>query len=189
MTVDSETEIRLRPFAKSDIRPLIDWIDSPEFLVQWAGRGVFYPLDESQLTNLLEKTSGEEPNLLMFTPVTRGTGEVVGHAQLGNINRTDGSAALARVLVGPKDLRNKGLGKMIVEAVLEVGFDKLLLHRIYLNVFDFNHNAISCYEQVGFQKEGLLRDTVRIGNKYWSSFTMSILEEEWRIRSRKTARA
>jgi len=186
MAIDNQTPIQLRPFAKSDIKQLINWVDSPEFLLQWAGRGFSYPLDEAQLTSLIKKTSEGDPSLLAFTPVISKTGEALGHVQLSSINRTDRSAAIARVLVGPKILRNRGLGRKIMEAVLQVGFEKLSLHRIYLNVFDFNHNAIACYEHLGFQREGLLRDTVRVGNKYWSHFIMSILEEEWRVLNKKT---
>ena len=69
-----------------------------------------------------------------------------------------------------------------MEAVLRVGFEQLGLHRVSLNVFDFNHSAIACYEKVGFCKDGLLRDTVRVGEKYWSHYVMSILEDEWRAR-------
>jgi RimJ/RimL family protein N-acetyltransferase len=47
-------------------------------------------------------------------------------------------------------------------------------------VYDFNTAAISCYEKVGFSKDGLLRDVKKYGDAYWSLFEMSILETEWK---------
>jgi RimJ/RimL family protein N-acetyltransferase len=61
-----------------------------------------------------------------------------------------------------------------------MGFEKFGLHKISLGVFDFNEGAIKCYEGVGFKKEGLLRDSRRVGDSYWNLYEMSILEDEWR---------
>jgi hypothetical protein len=40
--------------------------------------------------------------------------------------------------------------------------------------------AITAYERVGFKKEGLLRENRKAGDRYWSTWIMSILEHEWR---------
>ncbi|MFS0883495.1 GNAT family N-acetyltransferase, partial [Metabacillus niabensis] len=46
-------------------------------------------------------------------------------------------------------------------------------------LLDFNLSAIACYEKAGFIKEGLLRDSRKNGDEYWSLLEMSILENEW----------
>ncbi|MDZ5610332.1 GNAT family protein, partial [Bacillus pseudomycoides] len=84
-----------------------------------------------------------------------------------------------KVLVGDSSMRGKSIGKKMMEAVLNVSFGKLNLHRVSLGVFDFNTSAIACYEKVGFVKKELLRDTRKIGDEYWSLWEMSILEHEW----------
>jgi hypothetical protein len=53
--------VELRPFTKEDIPRLIDWVDSPGFLLQWGGPTFAYPLDESQLEQHLKGSAGEEP--------------------------------------------------------------------------------------------------------------------------------
>ncbi|MEP7355806.1 MAG: GNAT family protein, partial [Anaerolineales bacterium] len=58
-------------------------------------------------------------------------------------------------------------------------FEELALHRISLYVFDFNAAAIAAYEHAGLVKEGLLRDVRRVGDKFWSVYQMSMLEDEW----------
>ena len=39
--------------------------------------------------------------------------------------------------------------------------------------------AIACYEAAGFRTEGLLRDIVKVGGKYWHWRAMSILDHEF----------
>jgi RimJ/RimL family protein N-acetyltransferase len=105
----------------------------------------------------------------------------VGHVELDAIERRHRTATLTRVLVSPAH-RGRGLGGALTAAALERGFEGEGLHRIQLRVFDFNASAISCYERLGFRREGLLRETRRIGQTWWSSLVMSLLEDEWRSR-------
>jgi RimJ/RimL family protein N-acetyltransferase len=67
----------------------------------------------------------------------------------------------------------------MIRKILDIGFKELDLHRIELNVFDFNTSAIACYEKAGFIREGLHRDVRKIGNEYWSLYRMSMLQDEW----------
>jgi RimJ/RimL family protein N-acetyltransferase len=76
-------------------------------------------------------------------------------------------------------MRGQGIGRLMIEEILKIAFRELKLHRVSLGVFDFNKSAIACYEKAGFVKEGLLRDSVRMGNEYWNLWEMSILESEW----------
>jgi RimJ/RimL family protein N-acetyltransferase len=64
--------------------------------------------------------------------------------------------------------------------LLRVAFEELSLHRVALNVFDFNQAAIRCYQRAGFLIEGVSRQTCRVGNDYWDACVMSILEHEYR---------
>ena len=107
-------------------------------------------------------------------------GAVVGHCELLGIDTANRSAYLGRVLVGETERRNAGLGHQIVAAALAIAFEGLLLHRVALFVFDFNVAAIRCYEKAGFQREGVLRESRRFGEAYWSLCAMGILENAWR---------
>ncbi|GET35556.1 putative acetyltransferase [Microseira wollei NIES-4236] len=77
-------------------------------------------------------------------------------------------------------MRGQGIGTEMVRKTLAIGFDRLDLHRISIGVFDFNKEAIACYEKVGFVKEGYLRESWRVGDEYWSIYIMSMLESEWK---------
>lgn len=174
--------IKLVPFAEADIGRLIGWVPSAEFLLQWGGAGFKFPLDRAQLKEHLGQAARENPDRLIYKAVDSATGRAAGHGELLAIDRQNRSAVIGRMLVGPTELRGQGVGQQIVRELLRVAFQELSLHRVALHVYDFNEQAIRCYEKVGFQKEGLRRDVHKMGGQYWSVYIMSILEDEWRER-------
>ena len=171
--------IELKPFERADFDKLINWIETPEFLLQWGGPNFTFPLDEDQLGVYLKDANNDDSEVLIYSVFDRETETVIGHISLGKIDRGNNSARVGKVLVGDKNVRGKGIGKQMMTEILKVAFDELHLHRVSLGVFDFNSSAIACYEKAGFKKEGLLRESRKIGEEYWSLWEMSILEKEW----------
>lgn len=171
--------IELRFFERTDFKQLIDWIDSSEFLLQFGGPGFKFPLTEQQLEAYIENANHNNTDTLVYKVIHKETGKTIGHISLGNIDRGNKSARIGKVLIGDKNFLGSGIGQMIMEEILKIAFKELKLHRVSLGVFDFNTSAIACYEKVGFVKEGLLRDSRKIGGEYWSLWEMSMLESEW----------
>jgi RimJ/RimL family protein N-acetyltransferase len=172
------TLIKLELFTEADADRLISWVNSPDFLLQWAGPSFTFPLDRKQIIKHLEVMKGRYPKSFIYKAIDSETNEVIGHIELSNIDLENLSASISRVLVSPL-YRGKGYGQEMIKSVLEIGFKEFQLHRIDLRVFDFNKGAIKCYEKCGFKKEGLLRDARKSSNGYWSLYQMSILENEW----------
>jgi len=166
--------IKLETFKKSDFKQLIGWIGSEEFLIQWSGNAFTYPLNEQQLEKYIESE-----NTLAFKVIDEDSKNVVGHISLGQIDNINKSARIGKVLVGDTKMRGRSIGKHMMNAVLQVAFEELKLHRVTLGVYDFNNSAISCYEKTGFVKEGLLRESKKVGETYWNLWEMSMLEYEW----------
>jgi RimJ/RimL family protein N-acetyltransferase len=171
--------VTLRPFERGDFDRLIAWAESPEFIFQWAGAIFTYPLDAAQLERYRLLASGDPPTRYIYTALTEGA--PAGHIELSAIDRRNSAATLARVLVDPAR-RGQGIGAAMVTQVLAIGFDALGLHRIDLNVFDFNHAAIACYARAGLVREGLARDARRVGDGWWSVVTMAMLADDWAAR-------
>lgn len=180
MNVTFMVKIKLEPFERNDFSRLMNWIKTPEFLLQWAGPIFTFPLNESQLDIYLKGSQGDPPLRKIYKVTHTGDHRVIGHVELNDIDLRNRTATLCRVLVGEPSLRGKGVGPWMLKKLLEVGFGQFGLHRIDLFVFDFNQAAIRCYEKVGFRKEGHIREARKIGNEYWSLYQMSILDHEWR---------
>jgi len=141
-------------------------------MIQFSGAIFNYPISHKQLEKYISAD-----NRLVYKVVDVKTEQVIGHAELNNISYLHKNARICRVLIGHKANRNKGFGKAIIKELVRIGFDELKLHRLDLGVYDFNKQAIKCYQNCGFEIEGLMRECSKVGNTYWSSYNMSILNK------------
>ena len=55
----------------------------------------------------------------------------------------------------------------------------LNLHRVELEVYDFNPRAMRCYEKAGFRHEGTRRQALFRDGRYHDTHHMAILYEEF----------
>ena len=160
--------IQLEKFEVSDYNRLIDWIDTEKQLLIFSG-GIFsFPITHKQLDTYCENL-----NRIIYKVIDKSSNTIIGHAELNNINLKNKNARICRVLVGDKNSRNKGYGGKIIKELVKIGFNELNLHRIDLGVYDFNKSAIKCYQNCGFEIEGLLKENTKTGSLYWSTYTMS----------------
>src|SRR5919199_891229 len=77
-----------------------------------------------------------------------------------NISEANASAELS-VIVGHPEDRNQGYGAEAISTILDYAFGDLDLNRVGLSVFEFNEDAISTYEKLGFREEGRLRQALK----------------------------
>jgi len=169
----------LRFISESDFEHLKRWSVSPEYLKQWAGPSLTYPLEDEQLVKYLKDAN--HPGLsdrLIFCAIQEATQQVVGHISFSAIDRVNRSARIGRVVVDP-EFQGKGIGKRMMQEMLRIGFEGLDLHRLSLGAFDFNTAALKAYEAVGFKREGVQRESALFGEQYVDCVEMSILDREW----------
>lgn len=172
--------IKLRYFEPADFKRLIDWVETPELMLQWAGPSFVFPLNKFQLEEYLKGANGKDTHSYIYSVADADSGKLLGHISLARIDRNNRSARIGRVLIGDTEAKGKGICRQMMQQILKIAFEELELHRVTLGVFDFNKPAIACYEKTGFRKEGLLRDHQKFGDDYWSLWEMAILEDEWR---------
>ena len=165
--------IRLEKFDKEFYRDLICWVDSEEALMQFAGPAFTFPLTNEQLD-----ISVSEKNRHSFRVIENGTNLSIGHCE---IFLTDTSARLGRILIGDKEQRGKGLGKQVVNLLLDFAFHNLDRTKAELNVFDFNIIAIKCYEKVGFVINPNKKLERKINDKTWTALNMTINKTDWQL--------
>ncbi len=162
--------IKLEKFNVSDYDCLINWVDSEELMVQFGGSLFEFPITHQQLD-----TYTKNENRLIYKVINLDTNNTIGHVELDKIDYKNKNARISRVLIGDQSNRNNGFGKKIINAIVNIGFEELKLHRLDLGVYDFNLSAIKCYKNCGFEIEGLFKENMKVGNDYWSTYNMSIL--------------
>lgn len=70
--------------------------------------------------------------------------------------------------------RGRGIGTLLIERLLEWAASHGL-HRIEIDAFANNTDAIRLYERLGFQHEGLLRDAISIDGDFVDAVIMARL--------------
>ena len=168
--------IELRRHARENYRLYGEWYGDPEVwrLSSWAAS----PLSPSAVVRLFEdrEISTTEAS---FAIHVKGEEEPIGVISLMNISDANDSADLS-VIVGHPEDRHHGYGAEAISLLLTYGFEELGLNRVGLSVFEFNEEAISTYEKLGFREEGRLRRAIKRDRTYHDALLMSILRDEWR---------
>ncbi len=163
--------ILLERFTEDDFDRFISWIESEEELIQFAGPLFTYPLSHQQLNNYLlqEKKSPYKIRLIE-------TNEVIGHCEL---NFEKELPRFSRILIGNKSLRNKGIGKQVLHQMINLLFTKTSHAAVDLNVFDWNKNAIACYEKIGFKVRPELNTFMIVSGKNWNAVNMILNRDDY----------
>lgn len=120
---------------KNDI---VKWTNEKgkDFLEQWAGASLDFPLTESQIDDLKDIYS-------IFCEK-----EFVGIIQ--KIRKEHDNIHIGRFLINP-ELTGKGLGERALIEFINLIFQDENVNSITLNVFDYNAGAKKLYEKVGFE--------------------------------------
>ena len=102
----------------------------------------------------------------------------VGVCGLINLDLNNHNAEIA-IIIGEKKFHGKGIGKETLINLLNYGFQKLNLHRISANVFEFNVTSQKFFESLDFQYEYSAREKLWRRGKWWDVLTYSILKDEF----------
>ncbi|CAG8892153.1 unnamed protein product [Penicillium egyptiacum] len=77
--------------------------------------------------------------------------------------------------------RGKGYGGEAINWALDWAFQHLGLHRVSIDAFSFNHNALKLYRKLGFVDEGREREAVYHRRAWHDIVSLSMLEDEWEV--------
>ena len=113
---------------------------------------------------------------LVLAVIEQKTEAMVGEVVLNDLHEENRSCGF-RTLIGP-DGRGKGLGTEATRMIIRHGLQTLGLHRISLEVYDFNPRARHVYDKVGFTHEGTGRDALRFEDRWIDVHYMSILDTD-----------
>lgn len=102
----------------------------------------------------------------------------IGNAKLGNVNLYHARAELSLV-IGAKSSWGKGLGKEVIRALTEYGFEQLGLKRIQAGCYEQNLQSLRVFLNCGYTVEGYFRNHVIVGERPSGCFWLGILKNEY----------
>jgi [ribosomal protein S5]-alanine N-acetyltransferase len=97
----------------------------------------------------------------------------------GMVNYHDGHIRNKRVTIGyiiDPALQQKGFATEAVSAMINFCFGELHLHRVQAFIQPDNTASLKLVEKLGFRREGLLRDNLRVGQVWRDEILFALLE-------------
>jgi len=174
--------IRLRPVEKDDLPRYVKWFSDPDVRANLAHH---LPVSQAQEEKWFERNlqAGDTQSWAIDAQpddMAVGPWVHIGSCGLHEIDWRHRNAELG-ILIGARDFWNRGYGTDTVATLAGWSFNTLNLHRIFLRVFADNTRAIRCYEKVGFQHEGRLRQDNFSNGAYRDTLLMGLLRSDWAV--------
>ena len=136
-----------------------------------------FPYTDVRMEEFIKSVNSQKvPTDIVFGIEVGGT--LVGTTGIHRINWTSRNAYFA-IAIFRKEYWNRGIGTEATKLMLKYAFEYLNLHKILLEVYEYNERAIRVYEKVGFRVEGRLRKNHYWKGKYYDVIVMGILQEEY----------
>ena len=169
-----KNNIQIRPLEESDLSTTHNWINDPEIS---AIMGYLPVIGLARQEKWLKDRIFSNTHYI-FAICVKKTNEHIGNIGLGDIDYVHRHASL-NVFIYGKNNRGKGYGSEALEQILEFGFLKLNLNKIYLKTSSKFEAAIGLYESKGFILEGKLREHYYINGIYEDKLLYSLLKNEY----------
>ena len=177
-------EVTLVTPTREDVRRLSEWLNDTEVSDVWFGVGDDgKPLHATYTPEAILAGGAEEwehvfndQNRSIFS-VYNEDGEHIGEGQL--LVEWPLEEAQAHLLIGRKDLWHHHYGTSALIGLLDHAFGPLGLHRVWVDVSEYNEPGMQMVQHVGFVLEGHLRKTHRKNNEWFDSAVLGLLSEEY----------
>lgn len=159
-------QISLKPTTEADITDVMQMeraSDNASFVRQWSRDQHLAVIRDDGMAHLLVWHDSEN--------------RAVGFVILLGLLSPDRALEFRRIVITEKA---RGFGRETVRLIKELAFDKLGMHRLWLDVAEYNQRAYHLYKSEGFVFEGIQRESWKQGDFYTSLRIMSILDREYR---------
>ena len=178
-------QVQLNSLTREDVERVSEWLHDPEVNSLWFGEdenGEPLHMGYSP-TDVLNEPEGEwdrsipdEEHRKVFS-VYSDEGEHIGEGQL----EFEWPLLEAQLLliIGRKDLWHHHYGTSALVALLDKAYETYELHRVWVDVPEYNEHALRLCRHVGFVLEGHFRKTHRKGDTWYDSFAMGLLSDEY----------
>jgi diamine N-acetyltransferase len=167
--------VTLKPMTESDMPYLVKWYSDPEMLRL---SGEVEPLTKEKFAQWYHNLCNNV-NKVWFTIVVNENQRVIGDAGLLRMF-TPWKTTDMSVGIGEKDMWGQGYGTDAGRRLLRYVFYDLEFHRVAIYVMGFNTRAVRFWTGIGFQQEGIARESYYCDGQYSDFIMMSIFEDEYR---------
>jgi RimJ/RimL family protein N-acetyltransferase len=147
--------ILLRPIGPDDVPGMVEMVRDPEVRRLTGTRREF----TEEQARAWYATRSDHDDRLDLAIIEREAGTYVGEVVLMDLDADNRSCSFRIALVGPRAF-GRGYGTEATRLAVRHAFAAVGVHRVELEVYDFNPRARHVYEKVGFVYEGTKRQAL-----------------------------
>lgn len=105
-------------------------------------------------------------------------GHLVGTVGLHECDYFNRNARIGTLIFHP-DSRGKGHGTKAIRLIINHAFNKLDLHKVYVNLLADNHRRQVYFQRFGFKRESYLEKEYLLRGEYLDMIRFRLFKEEW----------
>ena len=150
----------LRAFEREDAERCYRWMNDPNIVRTLKTR---YPIAFSNEVEWLDRAMNPSASERHFAIERKDDRSHIGNASLHEIDWVSRTAWFG-LFIGEPTAWNRGFGSDAISTLTRFAFDEMNLHKLRINVFEYNERAKHVLQNQGFVAEGkLVRDFYREG--------------------------
>lgn len=182
MKIETERLI-LRDFVKEDWQRVLDYQSDPHYLryYDWTDRT---PGAVQAFVGRFIEHQKQNPRIkFQLAVVLKSKNLLIGNCGI----RMDSPNAIQADIGYEFDPKywNRGFATEAAHAIVDFGFHRLRLHRIYAWCVADNLGSAHVLEKLGMRLEGCLRENEYYRDRWWDTLMFAILENEWQLHKQK----
>lgn len=175
--------MKLRKLELSDAIGMVEWMSDPDInkLMHFNPKEV--SIEKAQ--SFIKESKVETINL--HRAISDEKNQYLGTVSLKNIDNVNKNAEFAIAI--RKCAMGKGISEWALNAILEIAFYQLQLHKVYLYVRTDNIRAIKFYEKCKLHHEGIFLEHYYIEGMFRDLKWYAIMEDEfqeWKNKMKRT---
>jgi RimJ/RimL family protein N-acetyltransferase len=168
------TRVLLRPVSAADAAGLFELVNDPEGS-RLTGTHAEFTFEQVERWYA---TRADHDDRLDLAIVDLAGGGYVGEVVLNDLDQYNHSCGFRISLIGPRAF-GRGFGTEATRLAVAHAFESVGLHRVGLEVYDFNPRARRVYEKVGFTYEGTSRQALYWDGEWVDAHLMALLASDW----------
>jgi RimJ/RimL family protein N-acetyltransferase len=165
-------DLTIDDFPPDRLAAIVHWRNDPT-VNKYLRQGI-RTLDEVQAWCAQYFSGAENKLFAVYADTT-----LIGYGTLEHIDTIHRSCEIG-IVIGNPAYWKKGLGAAVVSHLTTLAFTVYHLHRVYAIIQGGNIASRRCFEKVGFQHEGRLRDARYVHGEFIDLHSYAILAHEWR---------
>ena len=174
----------LKQQQEENLEKMHQWLNDPELVYYCDEDPEPYqprPIEatEKYMKRLVNCGPNAEKDIIHYGIHKKEDGMIIGYGMIALIDRYHRKCNLG-IVIGEKDEWSKGYAIEALQGVIRYCFEKLDMNRIGGEIYSINPRSVRLFENLGFKREGVCRQSVLKKGKYADEYIYGLLREEWK---------